>query len=81
MCMKNSIDRDRTETYKDFYWRMHDEKIASLMTRESGITFRGNCLDQDEMITPSLENKVVAFYHEFCIVLTILLNKACSIDL
>ena len=64
MCVKNSYDSSGSETFNDFYWRLRDEKIASLMTVESGITFRGRQLTQDEEITPSLENQVVVDWLE-----------------
>ena len=64
MCVKNSFDSSGSETFNDFYWRLRDEKIASLMTVESGITFRGRALTQDEEITPSLENQVVVDWLE-----------------
>ena len=31
MCVKNSFDKNGTETFNDFYWRLRDEMIASLM--------------------------------------------------
>ena len=64
MCVKNSFDTTGTETFNDFYWRLRDEKIASLMTTDSGVTFHGSPLDQDETITPSMENQVVADWLE-----------------
>merc|ERR1712240_486987 len=64
MCVKNSYDSSGSETFNDFHWRLRDEKIASLMTVESGITFRGRALTQDEEITPSLENQVVVDWLE-----------------
>ena len=64
MCVKNSYDASGSETFNDFYWRLRDEKIASLMTVESGITFRGRRLDQDAEITPSMENQVVVDWLE-----------------
>ena len=64
MCVKNSFDIAGKESYNDFYWRLRDEKIASLMTRESGIKYRGRVLDNDEEITPSVENQVVVDWLE-----------------
>ena len=64
MCVKHGFDTSGSETYNDFYWRLRDEKIASLMTRESGVTFRGVILTQDEAITPMMENTVVTDWLE-----------------
>ena len=64
MCVKNSFDITGKESFNDFYWRLRDEKIASLMTRESGITYRGRILDNDEEITPSVKNQVVVDWLE-----------------
>ena len=64
MSIKNSFDPAGTQSYNDHYWRMRDHKIASLMTRESGIKFNGRPLEADETITPSMENQVVADWLE-----------------
>ena len=66
MCVKNSFDPSGTgaETYNDFYWRLRDNKIASLKTKDSGVTFNGKALDEDETITPSMENQVVVDWLE-----------------
>ena len=64
MYLKNSFDKNGTETFNDFYWRLRDEKIASLMTTDSGVTFKGRRLDEDETISPSMENQVVADWLE-----------------
>jgi hypothetical protein len=64
MSIKNSFDPTGSQSYNDHYWRMRDHKIASLMTRESGIKFNGKPLDADETITPSMENQVVADWLE-----------------
>ena len=63
MCVKNSFDPTGAETY-DFYCRLRDNKIASLMTKDSGITFNGMALTEDETITPSMENQVVVDWLE-----------------
>ena len=64
MCVKNSFDTTGKETFNNFYWRLRDEKITSLMTHESGITFRGKILENDEEITPPVENQVVVDWLE-----------------
>ena len=64
MCVKHGFESSGSETYNDFYWRLRDEKIASLMTRESGVTFRGAVLTQDEEITPMMENTVITDWLE-----------------
>ena len=64
MSVKNSFDPAGAQSYNDHYWRMRDHKIASLMTRESGIKFNGKPLEADETITPSMENQVVADWLE-----------------
>ena len=56
---RSSYDKSGSESYNDFYWRLRDEKIASLMKVESGVRFKGRPLDRDEEITPMLENQVV----------------------
>ena len=56
---RSSFDKTGTESYNDFYWRLRDEKIASLMKVASGVKFRGKALERDEQITPMLENQVV----------------------
>ena len=63
MTLKNSFDPDKT-SFNDHYWAMRDLKISSLMTRDSGVTFNGQRLEEDEEITPSLENQVVADWLE-----------------
>ena len=64
MCVKNSFDITGKESFNHFYWRLRDEKIASLMARESGITYCGRVLDNDKEITPSVENQVVVDWLE-----------------
>ena len=64
MAVKNSFDRSGKQSYNDHYWNMRDHKIASLMTKESKIKFNGKELEEDETITPSMENQVVADWLE-----------------
>ena len=64
MCIKNGLDKNGTETFNDFYWRLRDEKIASLMTVDSAVTFKGRRLEDDEVISPSMENQIVADWLE-----------------
>ena len=64
MSIKTNFDPAGTQSYNDHYWRMRDHKIASLMTRESGVKFNGRPLEADETITPSMENQVVADWLE-----------------
>jgi hypothetical protein len=51
MTVKHSFDPSKT-TYNDHYWSMRDMKIASLLSTDSGITFDGQPVTQDEEITP-----------------------------
>ena len=64
MCLKNSFDPSGTVTYNDHYWKLRDAKIASLMKKEDGVHFAGREIPQDEDITPSMENQVVADWLE-----------------
>ena len=36
---RSSFDKTGTESYNDFYWRLRDKKIASLMKVASGVKF------------------------------------------
>jgi hypothetical protein len=55
---KNAFNRVETETYNDLYYRLRDEKIASLKTKNSGANFRGSTI-KEEVITTNMENQVV----------------------
>ena len=64
MSIKHSFDPSGNSSYNDHYWRMRDNKIASLMKTDSGITFDGKPVTVNEEITPSMENQVVADWLE-----------------
>ena len=64
MVVKNSFDPNGKDTFNDHYYRLRELKIASLMTVESNIKFNGKVLTSNEVITPSLENQVVADWLE-----------------
>ena len=63
MTLKHSFDPEKT-SFNDHYWALRDLKISSLMTVDSGVSFNGARLTEDEEITPSLENQVVVDWLE-----------------
>ena len=63
MTLKHSFDPQKC-SFNDHYWALRDLKISCLMTTDSGVKFNGEPLNQDEEITPSLENQVVVDWLE-----------------
>ena len=63
MTLKHSFDPSKT-SFNDHYWAMRDMKIASLLTKDSEVTFNGQKIQVDEEITPSLENQLVVDWLE-----------------
>ena len=63
MTLKHSFHQSRM-SFNDQYWAMRDIKIASLLTEDSSIIFDGTKVEEDEDITPSLENQVVVEWLE-----------------
>ena len=64
MSVKNSFDPNGKESFNDHYYNLRELKISSLMKRNSGVKFNGKPLENDEVITPSMENQVVADWLE-----------------
>ena len=63
MTLKHSFDPAKS-SFNDHYWALRDLKIACLLTKDSDVTFNGQKIQDDEEITPSLENQVVVDWLE-----------------